>query len=60
MRVEEFPQVEKVVRFMFPYPSNVLVKYEEEKYYEPGMMWADSSVFDVFSFPLVKKPWYSN
>ena len=39
---------------MFPYPSSVLVKYQEEKFYEPGMLWADSTVFDIFSFPLVE------
>ena len=52
--VQEFPQVESTVRFMFPYPNNVLMKYGEEKFYEPGMLWADSTVFDVFSFPLLK------
>ena len=50
--VAEFPQVEKSVRFMFPYPSSVLLQYKDKQFYESDIYWTDSTVFDIFSFPL--------
>lgn len=52
--VHEFPQVEKSVRFMFPYPSSVLMEYDDKQFYETGIYWTDSTVFDIFSFPLTQ------
>jgi putative ABC transport system permease protein len=46
--------VEAAVRFMFPYPNDVLVTIGDQRFYEPGFLWADASVFDVFDFPLVQ------
>jgi putative ABC transport system permease protein len=48
---KEFPEVEDTVRF-FP-GRRRLVKYEENKYYEDGLFFADGSVFNIFTFPLV-------
>jgi putative ABC transport system permease protein len=48
---QEYPEVENAVRFRRRYRTPV--KYENRTYFEEGVFWADASVFDVFSFPLV-------
>ncbi len=48
----EFPEVESVVRFLPE--EKVLIRYDNKQFYEEGFHWADSTVFDVFSFPLLK------
>ena len=47
----KFAQVEKTVRLK---NANPLIKFEQSAYYEPAFYFADSTVFDVFTFPLVK------
>jgi putative ABC transport system permease protein len=49
---QKFPQVEDAVR-LFP-GRRRLVSYGERKYYEDGLIFADASLFDIFTFPLVK------
>ncbi len=33
--------------------SKILVKYEDNQFYESGALFADASIFDVFSFPFI-------
>jgi putative ABC transport system permease protein len=50
--VQEYPEVENAVRFRRRYQTPV--KFEDRTFIERGIFWADASVFDVFSFPLVR------
>jgi putative ABC transport system permease protein len=45
----EFPQVQQVARFI---SGNVLIRKGNFKCQEPNTLWADSSFFSVFDFPL--------
>ena len=49
--LKDFPEVENYVRFQ---QWNLLVAKDDKAFYEPDSFIADSTVFDVFSFPLVK------
>ncbi|PCH70939.1 MAG: hypothetical protein COC06_03085 [Bacteroidales bacterium] len=49
---EEFPEVEEFVRFHSS--GRQYFKYGEKEFYEERISYADSSVFKVFSFPLLK------
>ncbi len=49
--LKDFPEVENYVRFQ---QWNLLVTKDDKAFYEPDSFIADSTVFDVFSFPLVK------
>lgn len=49
---QEFPEIEAFVRF-----QNVgrhQFKYDEKEFYERRIAYVDSTVFEVFSFPLIK------
>ncbi|MEJ8820214.1 ABC transporter permease [Lacibacter sp. H407] len=46
-----FSQVEKAVRLK---NVNPLIKFADNAYYEPDFYFSDSTVFDVFTFPLLK------
>ena len=46
-----FPEVENFVRIM-KYPE--VIKYEDRLYEEENFIYADSSFFEIFSFPLVQ------
>lgn len=48
----EFPEVEDAVR-LFSGRSRMMA-YQEKKYYEYGLFFADSSLFGIFTFPLKK------
>jgi len=48
---QEYPEVENAVRFRRRHRTPV--KYENRTFFEGGIFWADASVFDVFSFPLI-------
>jgi len=50
---EEYPEVENYVRFN-SYGSRRMVRYEDVTYAEDKFIWVDNSVFDVFSFNLIK------
>lgn len=50
----EFASVEESVRFMRSHPRRVLVGRGEQRFYEDNVLWADASVFDVFSYPLLR------
>lgn len=50
--VAEYPEVETATRL---YKANrLLINHEDRKFYEEKFMWADSTVFQVLSFPLVR------
>jgi putative ABC transport system permease protein len=49
--VQEFPEVQQAVRFYRLYKP--LVQVGEKKFVEPRFFYADSSVFEVFTFPLI-------
>ncbi len=49
--LKDFTEVENYVRFQ---QWNLLVTKDDKAFYEPDSFIADSTVFDVFSFPLVK------
>jgi putative ABC transport system permease protein len=52
----EFPEVKDAVRFMKGNFSEgkVLVAHGRENYYEDKWFFADQSVFEIFTFPLIK------
>lgn len=47
---KEFPEVKDAVRFFMG--RRRMVSHEENKYYEDGLIFADASLFRVFTFPL--------
>jgi putative ABC transport system permease protein len=47
----EYPEIESFVRIN--YPGEVLFKFEEQLYYEENVVFADSSLFDVFTFDFI-------
>ncbi|NRB49950.1 MAG: ABC transporter permease [Saprospiraceae bacterium] len=51
----EFPEIKAFTRFM-RYRLDVMIQEQENRqsFYERDFVWADSSVFDIFSFPLIK------
>ncbi len=49
---KEFPEVEDAVRF-FP-GRRRMVSYGEKKYYEDGLIFADASLFHIFTIPLAE------
>lgn len=49
---QEFPEVQSAVRFYRLYKP--LVRVGEKKFVEPCFFYADSSVFNIFTFPLIK------
>jgi putative ABC transport system permease protein len=48
-----FPEVQEMVR-LFDFGSKQLVTYQDRKFFEPGILLADSTFFDLFSFPLTR------
>lgn len=49
--VNDFPEVLAATRLG---QNNYLVEHEDRRFYENGFFWADSSIFDVFSFELIQ------
>ncbi|MCP4155774.1 MAG: FtsX-like permease family protein [bacterium] len=50
---KDYPEVEKIARIHF-YNSNALVETEGKKFFETGFVFADSELFDIFTFPVLK------
>ena len=48
---DHFPEVEKTVRFIF---SSRVLSVKERKFYDTKIMYADSTMFDIFTFPLLQ------
>jgi len=49
--IEDFPEVEDAVRLL---PRRHLVSLGEKKFYEDGLIYADASIFNIFTYPLVQ------
>ncbi|MCY3772589.1 MAG: ABC transporter permease [Gemmatimonadetes bacterium] len=49
----DFPEVRRHLR-MHPTTGTWVMKYEDRVYYERGVYWAESSLFDFFRLPLVQ------
>jgi putative ABC transport system permease protein len=50
----DFPEIVNYVRFISPSREEVLIGYKDRKFYETRFFFADQTVFDIFSFPLIK------
>ncbi len=50
---QEYPEVRQAVRVQSPY-SRTLVSYEDKQFYEEKIYSADSTLFEVFDFPLLQ------
>lgn len=50
---EEYPEIERITRIKPP-GSRWLIRYKENRFYERYFIFADSSVFDIFTIPLVQ------
>jgi putative ABC transport system permease protein len=48
----DYPEVEKAVRFHQVWGSTI-VRYKDRKFVQQGMFYADNTVFDVFTLPLL-------
>jgi len=49
---DELPEILNTVRLMNP--GRILTKYDQISYYEEGLGFADSSIFQMFSFSFIK------
>jgi putative ABC transport system permease protein len=49
----DYPEVEKAVRFHQVWGSSI-VRYKDRKFVQQGMFYADNTVFDVFTLPLLR------
>ncbi|MGD8334285.1 MAG: ABC transporter permease [Desulfobacterales bacterium] len=49
----DYPEVEKSVRFQ-KVPFKLLFQYDDIQFYEDNICLADSTVFDIFTFPLIQ------
>jgi len=47
----ELPEIQETVR-MSPWPRTIYVKSQEKSFLERGVIFADSSIFDVFTLPM--------
>jgi putative ABC transport system permease protein len=52
--VDDFPEVINSVRLITPTQKEILVSYEDKKFYETRFFFADPSFFDIFTFPLFR------
>ena len=52
--IHDFPEIVNYVRFIKPSREEILIGYKEKKFYETRFFFADQTVFDIFSFPLIK------
>ncbi|NOR14340.1 MAG: hypothetical protein GQ544_01410 [Candidatus Aminicenantes bacterium] len=50
--LDEFPEIEHAVRLSL-WPRNYLVRYEDKLFLEKGIIYADASIFDVFTIPFI-------
>ena len=51
----EFPEIESYVRFRkFGWNEERVVAYKDRRFYESGFLLADSTLFRIFTFPLVE------
>lgn len=48
----EFPEIEYAARIS-PWPRNYLLSYEDKRFLEKGIIYADNDIFNIFSIPLM-------
>ncbi|MGH7493576.1 MAG: ABC transporter permease [bacterium] len=48
----DFPEILHLVR-IYPAPGQRLISYKDKRFYESQVAWADASLFEVFTLPLV-------
>ena len=51
--VREYPEVINSVRFRHSW-QRPIIQYKDKIYHEAGVLFAENSVFDIFTFPMVK------
>jgi putative ABC transport system permease protein len=52
---QDYPEVLDAVRIRPSFSvSKNLVKYEDKQFYEEGVLYADNTLFDIFTFPMIK------
>ncbi|MFC1726730.1 ABC transporter permease [candidate division KSB1 bacterium] len=51
--LQDFPEVTDAVRF-YRFWDDILVSYKDKKFVEKDFLYADKTVFDVFTFPFIK------
>ncbi len=49
----DYPEVREAVRFR-PFSRGALVRHEDKRFFEEGILYADNSVFNVFDYSLLK------
>ena len=54
MLAEDYPDIEQYTRIFKPPTSRWLIRYNEKRFYEQDFVFADSSIFDVFTIPLIQ------
>ncbi|UCB53385.1 MAG: ABC transporter permease [Candidatus Zixiibacteriota bacterium] len=50
--LQQYPEVVNAARFTGE--NRMLVQYQEKAFYEEGIRYADNSIFEVFTFPMIK------
>lgn len=50
---QEYPEIEEITRIRPP-ASSWLIRYGEKRFYEDNFVFADSTVFEIFTIPLVQ------
>ena len=50
---KDYPEIEQITRIKPP-NSRWLIRYQQNRFYEKNFVFADSSVFDIFTIPLVQ------
>jgi len=51
--LQEFPEILNAVRFSTWWPHE-LIAYQDKQFWEDGLIMADPSIFDLFTFPLTR------
>ncbi len=51
--VADYPEVISAARF-YNFDATPVLRYGDRSFIERGFVWADSTVFDIFTFPMIK------
>ncbi len=50
---KDYPEVERSARFQ-KIPFKILIQYKDKQFFEDDIFMADDTVFNIFTFPLIK------
>ena len=50
---KDYPEVERSARFQ-KIPFKILIQYKDKQYFEDNIFMADDTVYNIFTFPLIK------